>query len=95
MNIPDEIKIGGSKYIVGTADIVDEDNCNIDGKILYSELVIRLKKNLNPEYQKEVFLHELVHGIFEMIGFEQDEDKVNRLTKGLLMVINDNPDIFK
>lgn len=42
------------------------------------------------------FLHELVHGIFDHLGYtDHDEKKIDELANVLHMVIVDNPEIFE
>ena len=50
---------------------------------------------VDSDYTKEVFLHEILHGIYEHCGFTQNEDNVRALSTALYMVIKDNPEIFK
>ena len=90
MQIPEKIKIGGQMYSVGFYDTVDEDDKNIDGKIIYDSQLIRLGKNQHPEYSAKVFLHEVIHGVFDFLCYEQDENKVERLTNVLYQVLVDN-----
>ena len=95
MKITDKVKIGGMVYDVVVEDFVG-DNTMTEGEIDYSELTIKLKRSIlqKEQYAKLVFLHEIVHGVFEHCGIEQNENVVNRISRGLFSVIEDNPDIF-
>lgn len=95
MQIPERIKIGGIIYHVKNEAVVSRDNHNIDGEVNYSEQIIRLKDVIQGEYREAVFIHEIVHAMFEFCGIEQDENIVSRLSNALHMVIKDNPEIFE
>jgi hypothetical protein len=88
--IPDKIKIGGSVFDIVICKTVDEDNKNIDGKILYSEQQIRLGDNMHPTYTAKVLLHEIIHGVFDFLCLEQDETMIERLTNAMFQVLTDN-----
>ena len=88
--IPKQVKIGGRVYNVVFCQEVDEDNANTDGKILYSKREIRLKSGMDEAYTNEVLLHEIVHGVFNFLHFEQDENLVEKLTNSLYQVLADN-----
>lgn len=95
MKITDTVKIGGITYNVKTSDLISND-VNVDGQIDYKAQVISLKSDMkeDADYAKEVFLHEILHGIFEHCGFKQNEDNIRALSIALYMVIKDNPGIF-
>lgn len=96
MKITDSVKIGGITYRVETSDLISND-VDCDGQIDYREQLISLKSdmNCNADYTKEVFLHEILHGIYEHCGFTQNEDRIRALSIALYMVMKDNPEIFK
>ncbi|MCY6958857.1 hypothetical protein [Clostridium brassicae] len=94
MNIPNKVKIGGVTYSVIEYNNPSEEGPQVDGQILYHKQEIRLKNDMSEEYKKNIFLHEVIHGLFEYIGFEQDEAIVIRLSNALHGFIKDNPDIF-
>jgi len=94
MTIPDKIKIGGETYKIEMVENCNSENRNCDGQILYGKNAIQLRKDLEGDYRDYVFIHELLHGIFEHCGFEQEEGQVDRLARALNMVIKDNQNIF-
>lgn len=77
-------------YQVKFENQVDEVDNNVDGMILYGKQVIRIKKNMSIDYAKEVLLHEIIHGVFQFCGLENDENTVNRLSQALYQVLKDN-----
>lgn len=94
MKITEEVKIGGIPYKVIECANPSEDNSNIDGLISYHKQEIRLKNDMSKEYKENVFMHEIMHGIFEMVGIDQDENVITRISNAMHQVIKDNPDIF-
>lgn len=61
--LPETIKIGEINYKVKIVNECDEDNLNIDGKIVFPKQGIRIKKGLEKQYEENVLLHEVMHGI--------------------------------
>lgn len=96
MRITDRVKIGGIKYRVKSKSLI-ANNPDCDGQITYSGQLIELRSDMDKhsDYAKGVFLHEILRGIFEHCGIEQDENIVNRLAAALYMTMKDNPNIFK
>ena len=92
--LPEVIKIGGIEYRAKLVDACDEDNLNIDGKIIFPKQEIRIKKGLEKQYKENILLHEIIHGIFEFCGWEQDEENVTRLWNALYQGLKDN-NVFK
>lgn len=95
MKIATEVKIGGITYKVIECSNPSEENHNVDGMIVYHLQELRLKKGIGNEYKENVFMHEIIHGVLELIGIDQDENLVVRLSNAMHQVIKDNPDIFK
>ena len=45
---------------------------------------------------KADFVHEMVHGILDHLGYsDHDEKKVDEMAKALYMVFEDNPNMFE
>jgi hypothetical protein len=95
MYITDKVKIGGLVYTVKKVDKCKSDNRNTDGMIHYDEGIIELQKDMQGDYLSYVFIHEIVHGIYDFLCYEQDEKIVDQISRALHMVIKDNPEIFK
>ena len=95
MNIPEKVKIGGVTYAVEITENLNLGKANYSGEIDYINLVIRVC----PYAQKKMevdFIHELLHGIFDHLGYsDHDEKKIDELAHALYMVIEDNPDMFR
>jgi len=88
--IPDKIKIGGIVYDVKFVDCVDVADHNIFGTISHPRQEILIKNQAQPDYTNQIFLHELVHGIFQHCGLEQDESVIDRIAFCLYQVLKDN-----
>lgn len=94
MNIPQTIKIGGKVYRVEITENLTLGKANVSAEIDYTELVIRIHPNARGKMEGD-FLHELVHAIFDHLGYRRhSEKKVDELANALYMVIKDNPKVF-
>jgi hypothetical protein len=88
--IPNEIKIAGIIYQVEEEKDI-EYKYDALGKILYTKGIIILDEELSKERKEQVFIHEVLHGVFFEAGFEeQDEDMINRVAIVLHQVLVDN-----
>ena len=97
MRIPEKVKMGGLTYDITYSTKPSRGDVEVDGKIIYSEQSIIIRSGLNEgdEYKEYVLLHELVHGIFNFFDIEQHEGYVDKIARGLHMLIKDNPEMFK
>lgn len=94
MTIPKAVKIGGKIYTVEITDKLDLGSVNVSAEILYNDLIIRVSPQARGKMEAD-FIHELVHGILDHLGYkEHDEKRVDELAQSLYMVIQDNPDLF-
>lgn len=94
MKIPESVKIGAKRYGVKVTDNLYLGSANFSGEIDYNDLVIRICPSSEGKMQAD-FLHELIHGIFDHLGYrDHDEKKIDELANALHMVIEDNPEIF-
>jgi hypothetical protein len=88
--IPNAVKIAGLEYNVTDVDGLAEHH-GLCGQVLYERCLIKLDSSLPADKKEQVFVHELVHGIFEQSGYdEQNEEMVNRLGIVLYQVLKDN-----
>lgn len=70
-------------------------NANYSCEIDYIECVIRICPG-NPQKMKADFVHEMVHGILDHLGYtDHDEKKVDEMAKALHTVFEDNPKMFE
>ena len=95
MKIPEKIKIGGKIYDVEITDKLDLDSVNYSGEIVYQDLIIRICPSAKGKMEAD-FLHEMIHGIFNHLGYvNHNEKKIDELANALYMVIQDNPELFE
>jgi len=98
MKIPDKVKIGGVDYTIAYEKklILSSNKAGL-GCIDYDNAVIKIEPDVQCEQAKCLtLLHEIMHGIAEHFGLNinDNEDVIDKLAKGLYMVIKDNPEMF-
>jgi hypothetical protein len=95
MRIPKTLKIGGHIY---TVEVVDRlvSGINYVGEIDYNNNKISISKNQDVNRQHQTFLHEVIHGIYNNLGYtDHDEKQVDELAHALYQLIVDNPKLFE
>ncbi len=94
MRIPEKIKIGAKVYAVEETKNLSLGSARYSGEIDYCDLVIRICPNA-PRKMEADLLHEMLHGVFEFLGYKNhDEKRIDELANALHMVILDNPELF-
>jgi Zn-dependent peptidase ImmA (M78 family) len=90
--IPNKVKVAGVEYQVKEVPFVEiEHNRNYQGACRYSESTIEILNSLSKDRKEQVFVHELLHAIFNEAGYnDHEEDMVNRLGIILHQVLKDN-----
>ena len=82
-----KIKICGIPFKVKEVEVIDEaDEGIVQGKIIYSQGKIFIKKSLPKKMKKPVLYHEVVHGILMELGYSDlatDETLVQGLSNEL------------
>ena len=95
MKIPKKVKIGGLTYTVEITKNLDLGNANYAAEIVYSDLAIRIRPQAKERMEADL-LHEIVHGIYRRLGYEEhDERVIEELAQSLYALIKDNPKMFK
>lgn len=94
MQIPKKVKIGALEYkVIVTNDI--SLGCEYAGEILYREQIIHIRP-MEKQRMEATFLHEVLHGVYENLGYkDHDEKPVDELAHALHALISDNPKVFK
>lgn len=88
------LKVGGMTYkvIIQEHFKAYDDDRNLWGYCDYEQQIIYIRESLSQQKKKQVLVHELTHAILHEVGYkEQDEDLVNRFSKGLHQFLKDNP----
>ena len=95
LNMPKKIKVGSTIYTTKETDetiLVNGRECI--GDIEYWEGLINIAKSAGDGMKPTTLMHELVHAItYEQMGngFEHDEQYIDGLAAGIIMLIRDNP----
>ena len=85
-----KINILGIPYEVVEVDTIDK-SIRTFGQIDYSNQIIKLEKGMGKQYREQTLLHEIVHGIFEGLGYDDlnaDEEKVQGIASALYQVLS-------
>jgi hypothetical protein len=70
------------------------------GEIFFEEQVILINTNRTLQWQADTLLHEIIHGLCRVMGFEDyewkedDEDFTGRISSGLCTVWLHNPELM-
>lgn len=90
MPIPLQVNVAGIEYTVQYQDGMMR-NHSLLGQVLYPESTIDIDSSMSQSKKEQVFVHELVHAMFNEAGYEeQDEEMVNRLAIVLYQVLKQN-----
>lgn len=90
------VNILGIPYEIREVDVVDKYS-PANGMIEYEKCLITIDKNLPLELKNRTLLHEIVHGIFYMIGYCEDaenEQKVQGIANALHLLMSSDEPIF-
>lgn len=93
-----KVKIGYSTYKIEYKRKPKEKNKLLAGRIEYAKYRITIAKNFNEEYNIQVLMHEITHGLLYSIGQVKlggDEVLVEGLSQQLVGFIRDNKDLIK
>ena len=71
MNIPEQIDIDGVIWKVKFDNTLQHKSTH--GECDVSKLEIRICPNISQQQQEITFMHECLHAIWEMAGFQPDE----------------------
>ena len=90
--IVENIKILGEIFEVTEVDVIEED-FNILGQVNHTKNVIYLKSDLPDDKKKVTLIHEILHVIFEELGFVNEHDNehlVKSLSESIYQVFTEN-----
>lgn len=91
------VKIGPIVFEVETheellAEERDGKRQALNGHILFDDCKIKVRAGLPSQRRYQVLWHEIVHGLLALGGMhEHDEQVVEVLANGIVMVLQDNP----
>lgn len=86
------VNVAGVHYKVETKEYLELDgDRNLFGLCEYEVPTISLISSLKGERRDEVFVHEVLHAIFNEAQYqEQDEEEISRIGRVLYQVLRDN-----
>lgn len=90
------IKILGVDYKVVYSEQIDKYS-KILGQINYVDKTIEIDKALSKDIEGLTLLHEILHGIFNLLGYQDyrdDEQLVQSLSATLHQVLKDNKEFI-
>lgn len=90
--MPESINILGIDYKISLVDVVDKTQLCF-GQIDYFACEIRIDKNLPVAMQRQTLLHEVIHGICNLLGLvniNDDEGAVQGIASGLYSTFKDH-----
>ena len=90
-----KININGISYEVKMVDEPDESNSDVVGQFHIQNQTIKIKKGMGKEFTEYTIIHEIMHGIYDSLSFEQDEETIDPIARSLYSVIKSNPQFFK
>ncbi len=89
MKLPERVNILGLTYEVQEVEVVNRGEA-LWGMIDYDSQVIRIDANASTERKGQTFLHELLHGILNELGFKklnENESVVQSISATLYHVL--------
>lgn len=92
------VKVGLRQYEVVKQDEIVEVGGELYGKCDSKDSTITIANKFDQLQKNETFLHEVIHAVckaMDLRDIDNCEHSVELLSKGLHMVIADNPHIFK
>ena len=88
----DHIKILGLIYKITEVECVSKEELR-KGEINFLTNEIRIDKNMPDDLKEQVLIHEVLHAIFDLLGYEDlcaDENKVQGIASALHQVLTEN-----
>lgn len=84
-----KVRILGKEYSV--VYVPKEELPNDHGECFDEALLIKVRKDIAKENQKDTLLHEIIHAIDTAMDIEMSERQVRTVATGLLAVFLENP----
>lgn len=79
MKLPNEVNVSGINYRVSEVNQIEHDDANW-GVTIYETHQIQIKKSLDKERKRQIFIHEVLHAVFFESGYkEHDEEMIDRI----------------
>ncbi len=90
-----KVNILGIDYEIKEVDEISKTQTML-GLIDYIEQIIYIKESLSVERKQEVLIHEITHGVLELIGLDEELEEKDVQTLGLALynLLTFNESIF-
>lgn len=98
LTLPDKVLIGHREYdvsLVENGTLKDDYGNVLHGQINYVDKTITLESGMPHFLVREIFIHEILHGISYNAGHVLTEEQVVMLSVGLQGLFQDNQDVLK
>jgi hypothetical protein len=82
MKLPSSVRIAGITYKVKHVPLIDEEPRTLGWCDPLSQ-TIKIKEGLSEERERIVFLHEVIHAVFDEYSIEPKDDVLEQVTEGL------------
>lgn len=90
------IKIGGTTYPVTYRADLNDNHKTLYGWIRFNASEILIEEELGPQARYAVLWHEIVHGILNHAGIDDNDEKwVSAMGYGIIQVLRDNPALIQ
>ncbi|WP_129599540.1 hypothetical protein [Anaerophilus nitritogenes] len=95
MKIPEKIKIGYRDYSINliNGDVID-GNSVCYGNIKYDDGQINISTKYSKDQIECTFIHEVLHGIDELMETNLEEEQIRKMAKGLCYILKNNKELF-
>ncbi len=91
-----KIKIGAIDYPVIDQDDLHDNHKQLYGWIKFNTMEILLSTELGPQARYAVLWHEIVHGVLNAAGIDDDNERlVLAMGHGIVQVLRDNPALIE
>jgi hypothetical protein len=90
-----EVEIGYDVYnVVFEEEPKDDDGSALDGYYSHEHSQISITTKATPRRQKQLLLHEVLHGISDILNIGLEEKQIDTLSVGLLLFLWNNKDLI-
>lgn len=91
-----KIKIMSQSYDIEQLETIELGAIKL-GEVNHLENLIKICSTIPEDKKKIVLLHEIIHVIFQQLGFDEEHDNehlIDCLANSLYQVLKDNPKLF-
>lgn len=89
------VKICGIEYAIVFCDqienVSEDANEQVLGNIRFSDGLIQIRNEMSKDVTRQTLVHEILHGVFQHLGIEQQETQIDTLATAIYVLIRDNP----